>query len=738
MKGVKERVGSKVPLINSDERRSFAELDDETIDEAIKILNQQGEETSKENIEQLANSLIEIEEADEGDFKVGFIQDREEATVSDQNLIAPARMEEVSQFQDMGYLERSGDFVRILSITEYPSYVAPGYLTTLYTTHANVRVTQHITPRDIQTVLKRLQKKLNRVGARIARKREKDKRDTQEEEETEQTIQQLIWDIITGKTKLFDVSIYIEVIAEDKRELDNITKNILNVLAGQSMQVSSLEKQMIEAQNALSPAAKDTLKGSRQLMQETSVSTGFPFIEPELVNPEGLLYGFDAGDKPIFFDIYELSSFIEIICGKQGSGKSFAKKWEIYLRYLKNPDYPVWALDPQGDFRSLAEEIGGQIISFGGDTKINPLEIKETAIKHVADPYRDKVRTVLGMYRTHFGDEWNQTLEAVLTRIIRLAYLKYGITVNSETHHKTPPIIQDHANIAREIADKNAPLDFMTLEPGATKNQEEVWNEIATIQRRMSARDAEVARYIFDSLESFHRGGVNANLNGRTNVDFDEPFVVFDMTMFADTNQAPLMMFVLLDLIYQHCSRSKEKDAVVCDEAHYLLNNDDALRFLNLFARHHRHSRTHISLLTQTASEFLVDKGDEDLRSEIYGTADVKRLFHHRNLSEEVIDQHDLTTAEKNYITSARQGEKSDSSQCLMEITGAGKIATTIKVPPYEKHVLDEDLSGWEFLVEDGVIGSEELKRLAEDPRDWNVPVELYEKTGVAKPITGD
>jgi hypothetical protein len=727
---------------SSNDYKDLNELDDEKINEATEILKNEGGEVTKEKIAKQATHLLEIEEAGEGEFKVGFVQDREETSVSDKTLIAPDRIKEVSQFQDMGYLERGGEYVRILTITDYPSHLAPGALTSLYTTNANVRVVQHITPRDIQSVLKKLKRKLSRVTAVLNRKRQKGDHDRQEEQETKNTVSQLIWDVITGKTKLFDHALYLEVVSDEKRELDNVTRNILGTLGQQNIDVTVLEKMQTQAQQAVCPAAKDSLKGSRHLMQETCISTMFPFVGEEVVNPEGLFYGKDSGGRPIFIDPYDLSSYIEIIAGKQGSGKSFAKMYEILLQHYQDPTFPIWALDPQSDFAALAREIGGEVIQFGGDTKINPLHIEPTISENVEDPYQNKCRSVMGMYQTLLGDEMDMNLKAVIYRVMHLAYYKYGITPDRSTHGKKGPIIQDHIEIAREIGQKNAPTEFIKLEPGVRENEEEVKRLIAEVQNRMSPEDAEYARFFYNALESFHAGGVNSNLNGRTNINLSKPFVVFDMSMFADSHQAPLMMHVVLDLIYQRCQLTKRKDMVVVDEAHYLLNNRYALEFLNLFARHHRHSNTRISLLSQTADEFLVEKGDDNLRTEIYETADLKRLYFHKNISDEIEEFHDLTTAEKNYITTARQGEKADSSECLLEITGAGKIPVELNVHPYEKHVVDEDLEAWEYLYEDEAIDDdvlEEMQEKEEFVKKYNVPSSVFENAGVSAPqVAGD
>jgi hypothetical protein len=733
-----QSIAAKIPGVSrfvddGVEEQSLEELPDELVTRAADTLDQQDEEVNPDALRKQANYLLQVQKEGEGKGKIGFIQDREETEIADKSIIAPDKLEETSSFTEMGYMRRNDKYVRILTITDYPKYLPPGVLSDLYTTHANVRVTQHIEPRDVQTVLKKLQRRLNRLWAHIARKREKGKQDTQEEEEERDTVRRLIWDIITGKTKLFDYSVYVEIIADDKRQLNNITKNLINELGSAHISVSSIDKLQVESQGAMCPAARDTLGGSRHLMQETSLSTMFPFIGPEIANPEGLIYGKDDGGKPIFFDPYDLSGFVEIITGKMGSGKTFAKMWEILIRSYKDPHYPTWVLDPKSNFTALAQEIGGQVVYLGGDTKINPLDISGETVEEVEDPYQDKCRSVMGMYRTHIGREMNTQIEATLNRKMHLAYLKYGITPDERTHHKHAPIIQDHIDIARNIAEKNPPLDFMELEPGAKENEEVVWEQIARIQERMSPADAERAEFLYNALEPFNHGGVNSNLNGRTNVDLNSALVVFDMGMFADTQQAPLMMHVVLDLIYQRCSRSKRKDEVVVDEVHKLFGNTEALEFINTFVRHHRHSNTRISLISQTADEFLVDKGDDNLRTEIYETADIKRIFKHKQISEEMAEFHDLTMPHQNFITSAAQGENAGHSQCLMELTGYGKIAVTIKPDDLDKAIVDEDLSAWKYMWENGMIDRDFLLEQINKNKADNIPEEVCRDANISK-----
>ena len=123
-----------------------------------------------------------------------------------------------------------------------------------------------------------------------------------------------------------------------------------------------------------------------------------------------------------------------------------------------------------------------------------------------------------------------------------------------------------------------------------------------------------------------------------------------------------------------------------------------------------------MSLISQTADEFLSDtKDDDEGRFEIYETADVKRLFYHKKVTDEVTDFHNLSEQERNFITTASRGQKSDESQYLMEITGIGKLPVTLKTDNFMKYVIDEDEDPWRPLIRNDLITARDVEWLAQN-----------------------
>ncbi len=725
-------VGSREPSID--------DINDETFDRAAEILEANGNDLTKENIREQAEYLLEVEDVDDGELRLGVIQDETEQSLADRDVIAPRQLQEVSNLFESGYMVRNDQFVRTLTIHGYPERVPLGWLEDLYTTNDHVRVTQHIEPRDTGSVLRKLQKRLTQLRARLHKKHEKNQTDTHEVEADRDMVKELIWDIILGETKLFDFAIYIEIIADTEQELDDATERVVKTLGAANTEAVTLDKRQIESQDALAPLGDDPIKAT-QLMQETAVGTMFPFIEPAVADPEGVFYGFDGTNTPVLLDRYRLSSYSKAIAGKMGSGKTFAEKHEMYHRLMMDPDIEMLVLDPLGDFVDFANDLGGQVIRFGGQNTVNPLEIRRGIDDVDDDPFKKKFRSVMELFRTHFSAVADQSLskeqEGILRRAVRLAYLKYGITADPTTHENTSPTMQDVLDILHALTDGDQPSEFIDLHEDA--DEERVRPEIEQLEMRFKEADEKYAYQLLLGLEAFQHGGENDNLNGRTNVELDNRLVVIDMSMFADTGQAPLFMHVMFDWIYQRAQSSDRRTQVTIDEAHYLLRRAATTDMIDLFIRHSRHFNTAITLISQTVDEFIAksDKKSEEAVEKarnVYNLCDIKQIFHHESVSDAMIDFHGLTASEQNFIATAQTGEDGGYSECLFAVNDWTK-SLALHVNDYEIHVLDDDLDPWEYLVNQRYIDAGDVEYLAEEGRvdDYDIPDSLLDEAGVPR-----
>lgn len=659
---------------------NLEEIDDETFDRAVSILEQEGQETSRANIREQVARLIDFEAADPDEFRLGFIQDADSQAQIDQASVAPPSIVP----EDPTTLYRNGEFVRILTPASAPESVFGGWLINLTTTNLNVRVSYHHSPRDPTTIRGALQDRLTELQISLSRKEEKGATDYHEDLNRREELDRLLQRLTEGTTRLYDIGIYIEVAGSSRDELEETTRKVQQLVADRDVELVPLEFRQLESQDAIAPVVSDPIQNT-DLMEHDAAATLFSFVEPAIAHEDGVLYGFDETGNPVIVDRYSLSGFSKVITGKIGSGKTFSAKLSLWRRLLIDPEFTAIAFDPTGDdFVDFFDTLGGDVVTFGGDVTINPLEIHR-GTGEAEDPYKDKLRSLTGMVRTFYdqsGDSLSAERAGLIQQVFHIAYLMYGITSDLRTHERENPTMVDVLDILKALADGEDPLEFVTYQGDATdlprEESDELDERVDEVTSRLQSKDdsnlKSEANSLFRSLEAFQPGGVAANLSGKTTVDLeDERLIVFDMSAFQDTNQAPLLQHVMLDWSYQRARENSRRMEVIFEEVHYLLSQKSARSLIGLFTRHSRHFNAGLTLISQTAEEFMQETDDVHSPRAIYDQCDIKQLFYQESISDEVINYYDLSPADVEAIQSFARGQESDFSECLLSVTGIAR-----------------------------------------------------------------
>lgn len=141
------------------------------------------------------------------------------------------------------------------------------------------------------------------------------------------------------------------------------------------------------------------------------------------------------------------------------------------------------------------------------------------------------------------------------------------------------------------------------------------------------------------------------------------------------------------------------------DEAHYMLRQEQALKMLNLFARHSRHYHTGLTLISQTVDEFM----NSELAKEMYDQCDVRILMRHEDLGKEATNALDLTQRDRRFVLQAQAGNNASYSECLLYATNGGKMRLNIKSNDFEHHVVEEDNDAWAYAYANDMIIDEQI-----------------------------
>ncbi|ELZ84473.1 hypothetical protein C455_00032 [Haloferax larsenii JCM 13917] len=691
---------------DGDERLSIDGLSGEETQHALDYLNLLGKETTTENIEWAAYQL----QADDVDLATPMETMKERGEL-DKRLIAPRVVQDYPEFQI-----RDDRISQILTVTSFPRKVGLGWLVPLTLADVDLRLSLHVRPRAAKDVRRQLQKRYTQAVTSVAVKQKRGRTDTYQDELERQDLERLLQNTIRGTTKLYDVSIYLELVADTQDELDEMLDRVEAILAEQDVDLSPVKHQQLDAMGSVAPLATDTINNTHPIQLE-ALGTFFNLVEPSIYDPEGVLFGFDDTKRPVILDRYALSGHSMAISGKTGSGKSYFRKMEIYRRLLGDPNVQCILFDPAGDdYPRFAQSLGGEVIRFGGNYTVNPLDISppaEAEYEGGEDTYALTIRSVIEMLNTHLEqrDGMSAGEEGILIQAAHYAYLSKGIILGEfDTYGNESPVIDDLIRGVNVIAaggiDDEEVEHFQALgvfgdELDDESNSSAAAKGVPFSDTIVSPTEHHVAlaTSLQPKFESFKPGGINHNLNGQTNLDLSSRLVVMDMSSFADTGEMPLILHAMLSWAYLEAKRSPYKVDVTFDEAHYLLGRPAARDLINLYIRHARHYEAGLTLMSQTAHEFV--RTPE--RREVYENCDVKCLFYAESVSEETAEYYGLSADEIRFIQTAARGQDSDYSECLLATSVHGRRRLEIRSGPFEHTVLDDALDPWDWLA--GVEG---------------------------------
>ena len=699
------------------------DLSGEDTQHAIDYLNLLDRETTTENIEWAAHQL----QADDVGL-ANAMETLEERSELDKRLIAPRLVEDHPQFQI-----RDDTVSQILTVTSLPRKVGLGWLVPLTLADVDLRLTFHVRPREPKDVRRQLQKRYTQAVTSLALKQKRGRTDTYQDQLDREDLERLLQRTIRGTTKLYDVAIYLELIADSQDDLDGMYDRVEAILAEQDVELSPVKHQQLDAMDAIAPVVTDSVDNTHPIQLE-ALGTFFNLVEPSIYDSNGVLLGFDDTKRPVILNRYALSGHSMAISGKTGSGKSYFRKLEIYRRLLADPNVQCILFDPAGDdYPRFAQSLGGEVIRFGGNYTVNPMDLSPPVPAEQQtgdDTYALTIRSVIEMLHTHFDqrDGMSAGEEGVLIQAAHYAYISKGIILGEfETYARESPTLDDlirginviaagGIQAAREadlIDEAEAEL-FTSY--GVTNSDDEPMGQSDTETSRgggisisetiLTPADhhQELARNLQPKFESFKPGGINHNLNGQTNLDLSSRLVVMDMSSFADTGEMPLILHAMLSWAYLEAKRSPYKVDVTFDEAHYLLGRPAARDLINLYIRHARHYEAGLTLMSQTAHEFV--RTNE--RREVYENCDVKCLFYAESVSEQTEEYYGLSSDEIRFIQSAARGQDSNYSECLLATSVHGRRRLEVRSGPFEHHVLDDALDPWEWLAETGGMSSTE------------------------------
>jgi len=528
--------------------------------------------------------------------------------VSIKDIISPSYVE-----VDFNNIKIDEKYYRTLFVVGYPRFVSSNWLYPLITFDHPLYISMFIYPGESKDILKDLKRKIAEMEATI-------EADIKAGKVVDPSVQVALDDALVlqtelakGSEKFFQFGLYITIPADSLEELDQVTKEIDSSLSSLLIIAKQATLEMEEGFKSTLPMFYDKLQVWRN-MDTTSLATTFPFSTSSLTANEGILYGVNQHDGSlVIFDRFTLENANSVILGKSGGGKSYLVKLESLRLLMIGVD--VLIIDPENEYKKIAEAVGGEFISFSISSpyKINPFDLHREEAE--PDELANKILGLHSLMKVIMG-EITPSQDAILDRSLVLTYKQKGITEDIETHKNEPPLLEDLYKVL---------LGMETPEAAELANR----------------------------LEKFIKGSASGVFNQQSNFDIKNKFTVFGVRDLEE-NLRPIAMYIILDYVWNRIRKDPKKRVLIVDEAWYLIKHKDSAEYLHSFAKRARKYLLGLITITQDVEDFLsTDEGKA-----IITNSSLQILLKQSTAAiDHVAQVFNLTGGEKHFLLSGGVGE---------------------------------------------------------------------------------
>ena len=526
------------------------------------------------------------------------------------DLVSPAAIE-----VDFDYLKINNRFYRTLFVVGYPRYVSANWLAPLINFDHSLEVSMFIYPIEGKGVLDDLRRKIAEMQAEInmdANRGVMINPATQAKLEDALVLQQ---DLVKGAERFFQFALYVTIPADSLEELNHTTKQIESTLG--ALMIITKNTALSEVENGFKstlPICQDALLFTRN-MDTTSLGTTFPFTSSELTANEGILYGINQhNDSLVVFDRFSLENANSVIFAKSGAGKSYLVKLEALRSLMFGTE--ILIIDPENEYKSLCESVGGEFISFGfnSKTKINPFDLSQV-YSEGENELGLKLLSLHSLFKVIMG-ELDSTQEAILDRALVATYKMKGITPDPASQKNEPPLMED-------------------------------------LYKTLIGMEEPQAKSLADKIEKFIKGSLTGIFDQKSNIDIKNPFTVFAIRDLEETLR-PIAMFIILDYIWTRVRRDLKKRVLIVDEAWYLMKYPDSANFINSIAKRARKYYLGLTTISQNVEDFL----STDLGKAIITNSSIQILMkQHPAAIDKIAEVFYLSEGERQMLLSADIGE---------------------------------------------------------------------------------
>lgn len=545
--------------------------------------------------------------------------------------------------ENSGYIELEDKFIRTIFVSGYPYIASTGWLSMLTNFNHNVDISYHIEQVDPLMALPKLTRKITELESTRRTMQQQGRIIGSEILDPLESAMNLKDRILRGQEKLFQVSIYVTLIADSLNELNKITTLLDTTLATKLFYTKVAGFQQLEGLQSILPRGENLLAQKRNL-DSSSAALTFPFTSSELVQESGILYGINKSNNSlVIVDRFSLHNANSITFAQSGSGKSYAAKVEILRQLIQKTK--VIVIDPEREYQQLCNSLGGTYIKLSARSqeKINPFDFSlssSTDSNSLAEHIQDLTEVISLMVEGLSPQE-----KAALDKAIIKTYREFGYTLHG--NHKRAkgsyPLLKDLYKVLK--ADKQ--------------------NTLAT------------------RLEKFVKGSLSSVFDSQTNIELDNRLIVFDIKDLPESIRQ-IMLIIVANYVYNQVKKEPQKRLLVIDEGWLLLEHEESARFVSGLTRRARKYYLGVSIITQQANDFLNNQYGRAIASQ----ASLRILMRQDTTTiKDVAREFKLSEYEEKFLLTSERGEAiiiADQNHVAIKIVASEKEHPLITTDPRE------------------------------------------------------
>lgn len=274
-------------------------------------------------------------------------------------------------------------YKRIYYLADIPAYLSPYIFFRLLTSSLPFSLSIFIEPSPSSELLKKAKQRLSVLEMQQNDRLKLGKIRDQQIDKNIEEVSSFIDELVHETEKGIIYSLYLQLEATDEKELDHLHKQLENISQSMDLTFNRYTFGQKTAFKNFLPFGIDHVKENR-ILQSTAASYLIPFVSKQLQDPNGIFLGINAYNSSlVFIDPFTSRNNNVNIFGVSGSGKSVTAK--ILMNRLFMRGVQIIAIDPEGEYVSLAKSLGGEVIQFSRDNGINPFYINSSKESDILD-----------------------------------------------------------------------------------------------------------------------------------------------------------------------------------------------------------------------------------------------------------------------------------------------------------------------------------------------------------------